>query len=85
MVKITAPRWYYWPLTEEQYLQWHRPNQILLRIKIVGLIFLAITIFYWHIGMIGDAIGTGVGTLAALIYSIYYYNAVKSGKIKYEK
>ena len=88
MVKINLKnwRWFYWPLTEEQFLKWQKAANILLRIKIVSLVLFGFAAYiYFYLNRLDVAIPIFVGGLAAVIFGVHYYKAVKSGRITFEK
>ena len=88
MVKITVRnwRWWHWPLTEEQFISMQKPANILLRLKLTSILFFALAaFFYFSLHRADLAIAIFVGGLAGIVYGIYYYKAVKSGRITYEK
>src|SRR3989338_960308 len=88
MVKITVRnwRWWHWPLTEEQFISMQKPANILLRLKLTSMLFFALAaFFYFSLHRVDLAIAIFGGGLAGIVYGIYYYRAVKSGRITYER
>jgi F0F1-type ATP synthase assembly protein I len=86
-VKITDNwKWSHWPFTQEQALTMQKQATILLRIKIISLVlFIIAAILYFFLHITDVALSILVGGIIAILYSIYYYRALKSGKIIFEK
>ena len=81
------PRALYWPITKEQFLKWEKPANILLRIKIICIVLFGFAAYcYFSLGKLDSyVLGSFVGGMAGVICGIFYYYAVKSGKITFEK
>ena len=77
----------YWPLTEEQYLKWQKPAKILLRIKIITFISISISVYsYFSLGRMDKIVlGTSIGGVLGAVFGLFFYYAVKSGRIQFGK
>lgn len=84
MVKITMHKLMYWPFTKEQYTKILKPAKILFRIKLAALFLIIFALYGFYIKQYNIVISAFIGGIAAIIFGIYFYKAVKSGKIKFE-
>lgn len=81
------PRILYWPFTKEQTLKWNKPVNILLRIKIIFIVLFGVAAYgYFSLGRLDSyVLGFFVGGVFGVIFGIFFYYAVKSGKITFDK
>jgi len=88
MVKIDARkiRWMYWPFKEETFLKLQKPENVLLRIKIISIIlFITAAYLYFDKNMVFEALLITFGGVLGIIVGVVYYNSIKTGNIEYKE
>ncbi|HLC60735.1 MAG TPA: hypothetical protein VJJ52_04865 [Candidatus Nanoarchaeia archaeon] len=64
-------------------VQEQNPNKILLRIKLLSVVFFIMGVYLYFINRIDMSIAIFIGGMAGIVVGVFYYRLVKSDKITF--